>query len=84
MPRVRWTRADLARWTESTVRGEPNHYVLILTVHVNPAAQVGAGQRATGEEAHDGGAIVVDGLSSSVVTGTVILATPDRAEGTYA
>ena len=47
-------------------------------------AQVGAGQRATGEEAHDGGAIVADGPSSSVVTGTVIPATPDRAEGTYA
>ena len=34
---------------------------------------MGAGQRAAEEEAHDGGAIVIDGPSSSVVTDTVIL-----------
>ena len=32
---------------------------------------------------HDGGAIGAGGPSSLVVTGTVIPATPDRAEGTY-
>ena len=42
------------------------------------------GQQVAGEEAQDGGAIVADGLSSSVITGIVIPATPDRAEGTYA
>ena len=31
-----------------------------------------AGQRVVGEETHDGGTIVADGPSSSVVTGTVI------------
>ena len=45
---------------------------------------MGAGQRATEEEAHDGDAIVADGPSSSVVSGGVIPATPDRAEGTFA
>ena len=45
---------------------------------------MGAGQRVIREEAQGGGAIVADGLSSSVITGTVIPATPDLAEGTYA
>ena len=42
------------------------------------------GQRVAGEETRDGGAIVADGPSSSVVTGPVIPAILDRAEGTYA
>ena len=44
------------------VHGGPNRYILILAIHVNPTVQVGVGQRAAREEAHDGGAIVADGL----------------------
>jgi hypothetical protein len=56
-------------------RGRPRH--IWRRRHVR-------GQQVAGEEAQDGGAIVADGPSSSVITGTVIPATLDRAEGTYA